>query len=155
MENAGAIFLPNAGVNSGASYSRGPYECYQTSTNGAAETNYMVSCSGNGLSVNSSSKYKTNAVPVRLVRDVPQYSITTSATNGTVIGGGTYDAGTVIQLSATPAECYEFVQWSDGNTDNPRTVTVTEDATYTAEFGKIQYTVKGKDATGGHVEVEK
>ena len=29
--------------------------------------------------------------------------------------------------------CY-FVQWNDGNTDNPRTIVVTEDITYTATF---------------------
>ena len=35
---------------------------------------------------------------------------------------------------ATPKENYRFVQWSDGNTDNPRTITVTEDITLTANF---------------------
>ena len=35
---------------------------------------------------------------------------------------------------ATAKENYRFVQWSDGNTDNPRTITVTEDITLTAEF---------------------
>ena len=35
---------------------------------------------------------------------------------------------------ATAKEDYRFVQWSDGNTDNPRTIIVTEDITLTAEF---------------------
>ena len=35
---------------------------------------------------------------------------------------------------ATPKENYRFIQWSDGNTDNPRTIIVTEDITLTAEF---------------------
>lgn len=69
------------------------------------------------------------------------YTITTSATNGTVTGGGTYDKNASATLTATPNECYQFTQWSDGNTDNPRTVTVTGDATYTAEFEKIKYTI--------------
>ena len=30
--------------------------------------------------------------------------------------------------------CYRFVGWQDGNADNPRTVTVTADATYIATF---------------------
>src|SRR3989304_6142453 len=33
---------------------------------------------------------------------------------------------------------YVFVQWNDGNTQNPRTITVTADITYTAQF-KTQY----------------
>ena len=35
---------------------------------------------------------------------------------------------------ATPKADYCFVQWSDGNTDNPRTIMVTEDMTLTAKF---------------------
>ena len=35
---------------------------------------------------------------------------------------------------ATPKADYCFVQWSDGNTDNPRTIMVTEDITLTAKF---------------------
>ncbi len=70
------------------------------------------------------------------------YTISTSATNGTVTGGGTFDYGTNHQLTATPNECYQFTQWTDGNTNNPRTITVTGAATYTAEFEKIKYTIR-------------
>ena len=37
-------------------------------------------------------------------------------------------------IQATPTANHRFVKWQDGNTDNPRMVTITEDATYTAEF---------------------
>ncbi|MBQ3990633.1 MAG: InlB B-repeat-containing protein, partial [Bacteroidales bacterium] len=60
---------------------------------------------------------------------------------GTATGTGVYDENSEIQISATPAEHYHFVQWNDGNTDNPRTITVTEDATYTAEFAIDQHTI--------------
>ena len=53
---------------------------------------------------------------------------------GTVSGGGTYASGTVIELLATPNAGYEFVEWSDGVTANPRTVTVTSDMNFTAQF---------------------
>ena len=56
---------------------------------------------------------------------------------GTVTGGGTYNEGTSVTLTATPATGYHFVKWQqDGNTQNPRTVTVTGNATYTAVFAQ-------------------
>ncbi len=69
-----------------------------------------------------------------------QYTITVVSANpnmGTVVGGGTFDYGTTILIAAGPFENYEFVRWYDGNTDNPRSVTVTENATYIAEFQPI------------------
>ena len=40
-----------------------------------------------------------------------------------------------VVISATPYEGYVLTRWSDGNTDNPRTVLLTKDTTLTAEFG--------------------
>ncbi len=79
----------------------------------------------------------------------PEYTITVAASpaeGGSVEGGGKYEEGKTATLTATAAEGYEFVQWSDGVKDNPRVVTVTADATYTAEFKKkevlpTEYTV--------------
>ena len=67
----------------------------------------------------------------------PSYTITVASNNdnwGTVTGGGTYSEGTTIQLIATPANGYRFDGWNDGNTDNPRNITVTANATYIATF---------------------
>ena len=55
-------------------------------------------------------------------------------TMGSVVGSGGYEQGTTATIAAVPAEGYRFVQWSDGNTDNPRTLTVTEDVSLAAEF---------------------
>ena len=65
------------------------------------------------------------------------FAITTSVNDdamGSVTEGGEYAYGTEITLTATANSGYRFTQWSDGNTDNPRTITVTENRTYTAEF---------------------
>ena len=43
-------------------------------------------------------------------------------------------------LAATPASCYRFVAWSDNNTDNPRTIMVTQDTIFTANFERAVYT---------------
>ena len=37
-------------------------------------------------------------------------------------------------ITAMPNNGYYFVKWSDGNTDNPRTIVLTQDTTFTAEF---------------------
>ncbi len=62
------------------------------------------------------------------------YTISVSAVNGQVLGGGEYQYGATIDLTAIPNEGYVFDQWSDGVTDNPRTITVIGDAEYTALF---------------------
>lgn len=67
------------------------------------------------------------------------YTITAVSDNtamGTVSGGGTFASGTVATLTAIPAVGYQFDRWQDGNRDNPRTVTVTGNATYTAYFAE-------------------
>ncbi|MBQ0161252.1 MAG: hypothetical protein MJZ99_02930 [Bacteroidales bacterium] len=67
----------------------------------------------------------------------PTYTITVQANNadwGTVSGGGVYAENATATLTATAAEGYTFVGWADGNNQNPRLVTVTGDATYTANF---------------------
>ena len=71
------------------------------------------------------------------IEEICNVTITVTSANenmGTVSGGGEYEVGTEITITATPNEGYHFVTWNDGNTDNPRTITVTEDATYIAIF---------------------
>lgn len=56
-------------------------------------------------------------------------------------------------IQAIPREGCEFAAWNDGNTENPRVVTVTEDVTYTAIFEAMktyQLTVN-YDKKQGHV----
>ena len=69
------------------------------------------------------------------------YNISTSVTNGRVEGAGEYDYGTTATLTAIANEHYHFTQWSDGNTDNPRTIMIKGDATYTAEFAIDRHTI--------------
>ena len=53
---------------------------------------------------------------------------------GSVSGGGQAVSGGTVTIRAIPNEGYRFLNWQDGNTDNPRTITVTSDITYTAYF---------------------
>ncbi|MBQ6742237.1 MAG: leucine-rich repeat domain-containing protein [Bacteroidales bacterium] len=78
---------------------------------------------------------------------------------GTVTGGGTYNGGATATLTATPNSGYHFVQWQDGNTQNPRTITVTGDATYTATFAPdaapatVTATISQIAATSAYAEI--
>ena len=56
---------------------------------------------------------------------------------GYVIGGGSYEYGTPIVLTATPYNGYKFVSWSDGDINVHRMITVMDNASYTAIFEKI------------------
>ena len=56
---------------------------------------------------------------------------------GTVTGAGKHPYGSEVELTAVPDDNYHFVSWTDNNTDNPRTVVVTNytaQNTYTAVF---------------------
>ena len=59
---------------------------------------------------------------------------------GRVTGSGQYNIGAVL-IDATPNYGYHFAQWSDSVTDNPRTIVLTKDTTFTAEFAKNTYTI--------------
>ena len=72
------------------------------------------------------------------------YSITTASSNpgwGSTTGDGSVLYLEEIEISATPNNGYHFVAWSDGNTDNPRTILVTKDSILTAIFAVNQYTI--------------
>lgn len=68
---------------------------------------------------------------------------------GTVTGGGTYTYGTSVTLHATPSSGYSFNGWSDFMLSNPRTITVTGNATYKADFNKVQNDVNVVEGVGG------
>lgn len=77
------------------------------------------------------------AMFVACTEEKTQFTITVNvndATMGTATGGGVYDSAATATLTATANEGYEFANWSDGVEANPRTITVTKDETYTANF---------------------
>lgn len=80
-------------------------------------------------------------------------ALSNDSTKGTVSGGGIYPQNTTVTISATPALGYRFENWSDGDTNNPRTLIPTSDTTITAIFGQNFYFVVGQcmDSTFGTV----
>ena len=80
------------------------------------------------------------ALSLTAIFAIDQHTITVLSANpamGTVTPGGTYDYGTEISISADANPNYEFLEWNDGNTDNPRNITVEQDSTFIATFHLI------------------
>ncbi len=103
----------------------------------------------------------TGAKTYKAVYDgvINTYAITPIAGDGgTVTGGGSaIQYGQSVTITATPNDCYEFVKWSDDNTEASRTFSVTGALTVTAEFRRITYkiTVQTDDPAKGTVEAVK
>ena len=78
-------------------------------------------------------------------------SIATESSNpqwGTTTGDTTVTYMSEVEISAIPNYGYHFVQWNDGNTTNPRTVTVHGNGTFTATFAKNVYSITRNAAHG-------
>jgi uncharacterized repeat protein (TIGR02543 family) len=85
--------------------------------------------------------------------EIITYTLTGNAgTGGTVTPNlGTYDFGTQVTLSATPNNGYTFSSWSDGSTEQERTITVSSNLTLTANFEIISYTLSVNAGSGGYI----
>jgi hypothetical protein len=106
--------------------------------------NYIFLCWSDGIVSNPRNVTVTgnaNYKALFYLQGTPQYTITVLPNDpalGTVTGGGTYPQGSTIEISATPFENVAFRSWDDGNTDNPRSIIVTGDMTFTALFEAVQ-----------------
>ncbi len=99
-------------------------------------------------SYNSVLSVKNQLIITKEASSTTYYNITANANptaGGTVTGDGRYAEGATATLTATPATGYTFTNWKKGNTvvsSNPTiTFTVTEDATYVANFTLNSYTI--------------
>ena len=77
-----------------------------------------------------------DTIIVAQFRGIRSYAVNVDCNpeQGSVSGSGVYTETAPVTLTATANTGYRFSQWSDGNTDNPRTLTLTSDTTLTAEF---------------------
>ena len=94
------------------------------------------------FAVSALDRYGNEYAPALLgeVEEKPLYVLTVTADDpdkGSVSGTGEYMEGTTVSLSAIPRYGYTFTRWQDGDESNPRQVTVTANATYTASFALI------------------
>ena len=76
-------------------------------------------------------------------------TLSASGSNCSFTGTGTYRYGDTATLTCIPDELYRFVEWNDGVTDNPRTVVMTGNKSYTAttQHTRVYLTVEGDNCT--------
>ena len=119
---------------------------YLTDVTLTAAANYGYHFTGwsNGATTESITIQATKDTTVTALFDYNQYTVTglsADGAKGTVSGTATVSYLTDVVLTATAATGYHFVQWNDGNTDNPRTVSATENMTFTATFAINLYNI--------------
>ena len=127
-------------------------------------TDYLFSnWTKNGTVVSTSASYTfiVTEAGAYVANFVPNhYTITVSASpsaGGSVTGGGEYNVGTTCTISASPRVGYNFVNWTkDGtvvSTNTSYSFTVTEDATYVANFILVTHeiTTAANPTAGGNV----
>ena len=82
----------------------------------------------------------------------PTFEISaTASAGGSVTGTNTYAYKEIATLTATADEGYHFEKWSNGSTDNPLKITVTEDIEIQAIFAINTYTITATATKGGTV----
>ena len=89
----------------------------------------------------------TNTVQTKTPEPVvTQYTLTVTASEGgSVSAGGTFDDGTSVSVTATPAEGYEFVGWEGSTaTEENLTITLNSNQDYQALFELIPQTLKDR-----------
>tara|TARA_B100000579_G_scaffold169478_1_gene137985 strand:+ start:3155 stop:5284 length:2130 start_codon:yes stop_codon:yes gene_type:complete len=68
----------------------------------------------------------------------PTYTITLTANaGGSVSGAGSYQQGELVTLIATPDSGYKFINWSDGSTEQNRTIPVIQNLSLNANFAQL------------------
>jgi hypothetical protein len=84
--------------------------------------------------------YLTQDTTITAIFEKNAYTLQTQVNNaqyGSTIGDTTAFYLDTITITAMPdSECY-FVQWSDGNMDNPRRIVLTNDLVFTAVFERL------------------
>ena len=90
-------------------------------------------------------EYATKTLTVTYPELPVEYTVTATvnpAETGTVAGAGKYEEGKTATLTATPAEGYQFVNWTVGeevvSTENPYSFVVTADVALVANFKEVE-----------------
>ena len=81
--------------------------------------------------------YITQYIHDTVTESIVYYNLLVTSGNpscGMAAGSGRFPAGTIVEIAAIPFSGNRFLQWDDGNSDNPRIVTLDGNSQFTALF---------------------
>ena len=101
-------------------------------------TDYMSNLQPLGQGAYSLSFVVTDTTILQSIFAINEYQLSVSladAAMGAVTGAGTYHHGDTVAITAVPNQETFFVNWNDGDTNNPRIIVIDRDTAFTATFG--------------------
>ena len=123
-------------VNVTATASSG-YVFTNWSGNGIADENSSATTISLTSDLNVTANFESLTYPLNLLAE--------PSGGGTVVGSGSYNLGSIVNIVALPTAGYQFIGWIGGNpadaNDSATTVTMARSADLTAVFEKLQYNV--------------
>lgn len=159
------LILQTSDVNAGNVYGGGEFT-YGVSTNIAAVANegYILVDWSDGDTNASRTIIMTDNLTLTANFSAIKYTITAEPNDpsmGMVIGAGEYGYKANVQLMAVANAGYEFVQWSNGETNNPYSFVANADLSIVAEFQEtpsaLEDVTVGNNATkvviDGHIYI--
>ena len=84
--------------------------------------------------------YELQAGPFGVITDYQWFvhAATADSAQGMALGTDYCTDSTQVTISAVPNRGFRFLHWNDGNTDNPRSILVTQDTLFTAFFEPLE-----------------
>ena len=156
FSQASTVFVLASPTNAGSVAGGGAYIVGSNATLTASASNNWLFTGWSGAGTNNP---LTIAVPATNITYTALFAATAvinagANTNagGNVTGSGTFLVGSNATLTATASNGWQFLSWSDGVTNSPRTVLVTSNMNYTANFAPTAViVVQANPSAGGSV----
>ena len=120
-------------VSGGGTFAEGT----QVSLTATPSSGYSFSEWSNGSTTNplTVTLNSNTSITGNFVIIINSFTLTvTAGEGGSVSGGGEYDEGTEVTITATPDEGYEFTGWSDGELNITNTFNINSNINITADF---------------------
>ena len=128
-------------VSGGGTFARGT----QVSLTATPNAGYSFSGWSNGSTTNplTVTLNSNTSITANFQVIVNSYTLTvTAGEGGTVTGGGEYEEGTEVTITATAEEGFEFTGWSDGEVSPERIILINNNISISADFQVISFTSK-------------
>ena len=144
-KNVYSVYLSVDSVNCGSTFGGGlHYYLDQLTLEAMPNYGYHFTAWSDGDTTNPRTLVLTQDTAFTAIFDKNIYAIdalTEDSVMGWAAGSDSVAYLDSVTLTATANYGYHFTKWSDGNNDNPRTVQVKANKTYTAQFAKNTYTI--------------